>query len=398
MEIAKKKKFDFFNYDHCTICGECLVRCQYLKLTKEKAVEEKKRLIEGKPSEVMKKCISCYACNAFCPNDCHPYELITGRWYQRYREKGLPIRANYLMPSSFPNFRTDMVKKMNSREQELIRRWKNTPPEGNYVLYPGCNTLALPHLLNTPMLDGVIISGAWDLCCGEMFFRMGLYDEVERNAEKLSAYYQGKNIGTMLFNCPACMNMFSNVLPQQFGAEFSFNTKYLGSYLLEKMESGELSIKKKLDRKVTLHDSCHARIMGDEVMETARQVFKTIGIDIVEMESNRGNGLCCGAAAGANSYNPLYIFLVGLRELWQGQRTGAKEFALYCGGCNITFNICRWLSPTRQPVRHLMEYVREAAGEKVYSPSQKRSVYMLLNIIFKALPRLLSPRSYRIDE
>ena len=42
----------------------------------------------------------------------------------------------------------------------------------------------------------------------------------------------------MLFVCPACMNMFRNVLPGQFGAEFDFDTTYIGTYLLDKVRSG----------------------------------------------------------------------------------------------------------------------------------------------------------------
>lgn len=397
--MGHRDEYDFFNYDRCTLCGECLYRCQYMDLTREEAVEEKKRLLTGDPSpELLRKCISCYACNSFCPNDCKPYELIIAAWYRRYREHGLPVRARYLMPSTFPNFRTDMVRRMSHREQALVRTWRETPPEGELVLYPGCNIMAMPHLLDAPFMQDIRVAGDWELCCGEMFFRMGLFNEAERTAEKLTAYYRGRDIGTMLFACPACMNMFANVLPDQFGAEFNFEKKFLGIHLLEKIRSGELAITGKLNRTVTLHDSCHARVLGDVVMDNAREILAYLGIDILEMEHNRREGFCCGAAAGANKYSPFDILFTGIRELREGKRTGADDFALYCGGCNVTLNICSWLYPSRQPVRHLLEYLKEATGAGTFRPAQRRSFFMLLNILFKCFPLYLSTRTFRVGE
>lgn len=390
-------EYDFFRYDDCDLCGDCLTRCQYMDLTREEAVEEMKRLIEGRPTQtVHKSCISCYACNAFCPHDCHPYELILKTWYQRYLDRGLPVRASYLMPSSSPNFRTDIVKNLSARERELLRRWKETPPEGEVVLYPGCSVLTLPHLVAADFMKGVPISGEWDLCCGEMYFRQGLFDVVGRTAEKLTDYYRDKDIGTMLFVCPACMNMFRNVLPDQFGAEFDFDTAYIGTYLLEKVVSGEIEIVKKLDRTVAVHDSCHARILGDEILEAARKLYAMMGLEMREMKHNRLEGYCCGFAAGCNKYSPTDMFLASAKELWESQKTGAKDMAIYCTACLTTMTMYRWLFPTLQPLRHMLEYLREATGEEAYHPAQRRSIHMLTNIARKAFPKIPSRKTYYI--
>lgn len=127
------------------------------------------------------------------------------------------------------------------------------------VLYPGCNALTLPHLLDASFLQDVVISGDFDLCCGEMYFHMGLFDVVREAA-----------------------------------------------------------------------------------------------------------------------------------------RTGADEPAVYCGGCQLTLSLMRWLYPTRQPVRHLLEYLKEATGEPVADPAPRRALRMSGNITVKALPKMLSPRTFRI--
>lgn len=396
--MDKNGERDFFRYEDCDLCGDCLYRCRYLNLGREEAIREMKRLRAGEPTRVVhKKCISCYACNAFCRNDCHPYELITSAWHRRYRERGLPVRASYLMPASVPNFRTDIVKNMAPWERELLREWKETPPEGEVVLYPGCNALTLPHLLRAPYMEGVIISGDFDLCCGEMYFRMGLYDVVEKVAEKLSAHYRGREIGTMLFVCPAGMNMFRNVLPGQFGAELPFEMKFLGDYLLEKVESGEIEIKKKLERSIALHDSCHGRILGSEVTSTSRRLYSLMGLEMREVAGCVDEGLCCGMAAGCNRYRPEDMYLAAVKELRAAGKTGADELATYCGGCHLTLAMMRWLYPARQPVRHMLEYLQEAMGMEPYYPAPRRTLRMLGNVAVNAFPQLLSRKTYRIE-
>jgi len=393
--------FDFFRYECCTLCGECLYRCPYLDLDREEAVLEKRKLLEGKDSLVLKRCISCYACNLFCPNDCRPYELVTRKWFERYLREGLPARARYLMPTLKLNFRSDLVRGMNRREKELLEKWRKTPPEGELVLYPGCNSLALPHILDASFMKGVSISGSWDLCCGEMYYRMGLFDQVKRRAEELTDYYRDKKIGTMLFNCPACLNMFRNVLPDQFGARFNFRTAYLGTYLLEQIEAGSISPVKKLDKAVTVHDSCQGRVLGEEVMSANRGLLQQCGVEIVEMERSGKYGLCCGAAAGANRYNPFDILSAAVRALKEGaksKKTGADELALYCGGCQLTLNVSRLVVPTRQPVRHVLEYVKDSCGENAVRPAGKRSLLMLSNILAKSFPGYLSRRRFWLTE
>lgn len=74
--MAKKSEgWAIFDYEACDLCGECLARRRYLGLDPVEAVQEMKRLVTGEPSRLVhRRCISCYACDAFCPRDCHPYE------------------------------------------------------------------------------------------------------------------------------------------------------------------------------------------------------------------------------------------------------------------------------------------------------------------------------------
>ncbi len=85
-----------------------------------------------------------------------------------------------MLPYQDPNYRTDVVPEMSPRERQLLTTWKQTPAQGE-VLYPGCNLLTVPSLLDLGVLDGLPVSGDWSLCCGEPFYRLGAF-AVEEGA------------------------------------------------------------------------------------------------------------------------------------------------------------------------------------------------------------------------
>lgn len=60
----------------CDLCGDCLVRCRYVDYDKEKAVAEIELLMEGKDADILSKCITCIACNDYCPTGADPSNLI----------------------------------------------------------------------------------------------------------------------------------------------------------------------------------------------------------------------------------------------------------------------------------------------------------------------------------
>jgi len=387
-----------FREDKCTRCGECLTRCQYMDVTRRRAIDEVGRMIDGRPTRVVHdKCISCYACNAFCPEDANPYQLILERWDKRYRDKGLPVRAAYLMPYNRPNYREDAEPGMSAREQETLDKWRSAPAEGE-VLYPGCNLLTVPYLYGLKVFDELPVSGDWSLCCGEPYYRGGMNEAVEKIAAGLTDYYADKKIDKMYFVCPACMNMFRNVLPEQFGARLDFECEYIVTWLLDKLDAGEIEIKRPLDREVTLHDSCHARVLGDEVMEANRELLRRLGLKVVEMKRHHEEGLCCGIAAGLNRFMPHDIMLASRRELKEGEGTGVSEMGIYCGGCYIMLNIANHALRSRLKLMHVLEFLAEAVGEPAPREVVKRTRKILANITIKAVPKMASSKTFKLED
>ncbi len=56
----------------CDLCGDCLVKCQYVNYGREKAAAEIQLLMEGKRAEILEKCVTCCGCREFCPKGADP--------------------------------------------------------------------------------------------------------------------------------------------------------------------------------------------------------------------------------------------------------------------------------------------------------------------------------------
>ena len=65
-----------FKKERCELCGDCLVKCQWIDCDKNQAVEWMTAMIAGNQTPVVDQCITCYACNEICPTHANPFDLI----------------------------------------------------------------------------------------------------------------------------------------------------------------------------------------------------------------------------------------------------------------------------------------------------------------------------------
>ncbi|SDO53409.1 (Fe-S)-binding protein [Alkalicoccus daliensis] len=94
---------------------------------------------------------------------------------------------------------------------------------------------------------------------------------------------------------PHIYNTFKNEYPD-FGldAEIFHHSELLFQWIRE----GRLKPTHEVKEQIVYHDSCYLGRYND-VYDPPREILKSIpGVDLVEMERNRENGMCCGAGGG----------------------------------------------------------------------------------------------------
>ncbi len=396
MNFAEK-----FHPEKCTRCGKCFEKCPVMHLPSERAKKEIVRLLNGETTQdVLQRCTSCHTCNILCPEKANPMNLILERWQASFQEKGMPARALYFTPHHVPNFRTYAQERLPEDEKALIKKWADDSP-CEEIMYPGCNVLTVPYLTMSKIFNGLEIRGALDLCCGEMYYRTGHFDQLRMVAEKLTQHFKKMGLKKMLIPCTAGRNLFTRILPQ-FGAEFAFEVIHVLPWIYDKIQKGELRVTHPLKMTVTIHDSCHAKAFGEEFMDLPRKLLMSLGVTIREQEYIKENKLCCGIGGGfshSSSYHPLKITLATYKALNSSHKPKADAVAVYCAGCLQQLSVGQLLNPVRNlPIYHILELVQMAIGEEPKRRIKSRAMTLLSGVIKNQFPKVLSPRRYQVPE
>jgi len=322
--------------------------------------------------------------------------LLLDHWHEAYLRRGLPARASYFLPHARPNFRTDILARLPGKERAAVARWRQGGPAREF-LYSGCNLLTTPYLTFSRLFDGIEIRGGLDYCCGEMLFRMGLYEAVEQVARRLTRWFRRLQAERVYLICTAGLNMLRNVLPQ-FGADFSgIEFVPYQQLILERLESGDLVRDsggvRTLDMTVTVQDSCHTRVVEPHFGDLPRRILEAIGVEVREAPHHGNEQLCCGIGGGfshASAYHPVDLLFSARSTSRDHRRQPADATCVYCSGCPEMTSVARFADPNRRPVYHLLELVQMAIGEVPQRRLGTLVRQFLIGTVHRQFPRLLS--------
>ena len=159
-------------------------------------------------------------------------------------------------------------------------------------------------------------------CCGSVLLRTGFIEEAKEQIQKNTEVLSNDLI---LTSCAGCYKTLKDDYE-------GLDVIHISQFLKELIDENKLDFSKK-NLTVTYHDSCH---LGRHcnVFDEPRDVISGVA-DLVEMENNREDSLCCGAGGGVKSAYPEIASQMAESRIAQALDTNAKLLITPCPFCKL---------------------------------------------------------------
>ncbi|MBN1364173.1 MAG: (Fe-S)-binding protein [Syntrophaceae bacterium] len=377
------------DWNKCTKCGDCLVKCPVMQMDKSTAIAEITNLLQtGYSDRIFKECTFCFRCNSFCPEGLRLNELILEKFLDAKKKKGkISALIPFLFNGTKPSMWQDLYSMLSKTEKSILKKWSEIPPPSKEILWVGCiGRLSCFDIENSTVLRELPKFGPADLCCGELPYRLGSWKAYSDTIEKTLKVFEKLNIERMVCYCGSCYNYLSNILKNVYGRELPFKLISMYEWLNEKRKSGQIQLKKPLHLKTTHHESCYVSELGNDFGRCLRDLYTSAGVEVVQLPHHGENNLSCGAVSVIRTlFLPSSLFKEQLKKYKDVKATGLRDMAVNCPGCFMTLAFTSWLAGIK--LHYMPDDLLKAYGDTVTKPLFTRiPLFMLAFMKHPLLP------------
>jgi len=366
---------------YCLECGKCTSLCPVSRHNSNFSPRLMlERALMGFRDELIHdrelfSCLACYACSNLCPSDVD-YPVFT----QKVRnlasgegEHGDCAHSGTLLS----------LMRLMSRSDIRQRRldWLDgcrTSEKGEILYFVGCTPYFQPvfedievnpvniarnsiKILNAMGIEPVVLPN--ERCCGHDLLWTGDVETFKKLAQLNAQMIKESGAEKVVFSCPEGYRTFKIDYPKyvKLDCEPVHITELLARNL------SKLSLQPRATRgrsnpgvkKVTYQDPCRlGRHLG--IYEPPREIMKAIpGIDLVEMEHNSGDSICCGTSVWTNCSS--YSKEIRVERLSEAKATGAELMITACPKCQIHFK-CAMADKGAEKASHIKMEVMDLAN------------------------------------
>ncbi|GAG91269.1 unnamed protein product, partial [marine sediment metagenome] len=169
-------------------------------------------------------------------------------------------------------------------------------------------------------------------CCGHDALWVGDVETFKKLAEHNAAIIKESGVKKVIFFCPECYRTFKLDYPDY--VKLDCEVMHISELLAQRLETEGLRFNE-VKRKVTYQDPCRlGRHLG--IYDAPRKVLQAIpGIELVEMEHNREESICCGTSCFTNCDS--YSKQIRVERLLEAKATGAETLITSCPKCQTHF-------------------------------------------------------------
>ncbi|MGH7853198.1 MAG: (Fe-S)-binding protein, partial [Candidatus Binatia bacterium] len=160
-------------------------------------------------------------------------------------------------------------------------------------------------------------------------------------------------IKSVVVACGSCLRIWREY---ENTSDVKFHALHGVEYVQELIQSRRLSFSKRVDKKVTYHDSCHLG-RGAGVYDDPRSILRAIpGVELVEMERNRRWAWCCGGGGGVPEADPELAQWCAADRMREAKASGAELVLISSALCQRSFAA---IKEAHLPAQDLLEFVHQ---------------------------------------
>jgi len=250
-----------------------------MEIDKETARIEMEKMINGEDSFVLKDCVTCFACDEYCPYNSHPFDLKT------------ELQEKYNSLNIDPKVVSDMIKQFQPPDELRLKEIDPDKP-----VFHKCTFSRM----NTEEMKGQMFENL-QYISGRAFFCNLMYHHVARDSiirERLPIIMENiKKHGIQELICwhDECYGIWTSYC-QRNNIDVPFKPIHLFEYVYNYLKEHESEINK-LNMKVAYQRNCSNRFIP-ETDKWVDKICELIGVERVAREYDRENALCCGGPLG----------------------------------------------------------------------------------------------------
>ena len=331
-----------FDENLCKTCptGDCLVKCQYMDVEKERAVEEMVNIGRGKDSFVLQDCVTCYGCEEYCRRGNHPFYLIT----ERREQKGILTSP-----------------------RAITKQWINIgEPQGKFrlgevkekVLSFGFMPEFL-HWVKGRLFENVMPSFLFgqEFFCNVVYIHFANTAIIKERLPMVVDNFRKLGVKEVVLLHDECYGSFTHLAPA-YGIDVPFKAVHYFEYLYGRLKELKDHIRP-LNIRAAYQRPCSSRLSSDKHHFVA-DIMELIGVDLVERKYQGENALCCGGiysmAFGYDLAND-----VQKRNMDDMAEHGSQYCVFNCPACQSAIG-AKVAKRGIRPI-HMIDLCRMAIGE-----------------------------------
>lgn len=260
-----------FHKERCDLCGDCLVKCQWIDTDKHQAADWITEMTAGNHTPVVDACITCYACNEICPTHANPFDLIAG-----LQEKYDRVSKEII----------DMTEAKFTFTGEL-----KDLPKADRIMNTCVFGKTDGHLMEGELYDLPKIGGK-PFFCWILFSHMGAESIQHKHAQEFVNRLAATGAREIVCFHDDCYALLAGVAPE-YGIEVPFKVIHLSEYLVEYLTASKNRLTP-LNFKAAYQRPCASR-HTPEKEHFIDELFDLCGVTRVERTFDRENAKCCAA-------------------------------------------------------------------------------------------------------